>query len=65
MARTRARRRIREAVRLCLFGQDSNLDREGITFDVVLIARPPAVTTAFTQIEADVNEFSRRLVQSP
>ena len=65
VARNRARRRIREAVRLCLFGQDSNLGRVGISFDVVLIARPPAVTAAFTQIEADVSEFSRRLVQSP
>ena len=65
VARNRARRRIREAVRLRLFGHGSNRGREGISFDVVLIARPPALTAAFTEIEAEVSEFSRLLVQSP
>jgi ribonuclease P protein component len=65
VARNRARRRLREAVRLRLLGHDSNSGPEGISFDVVLIARPPALTVTFTQIEAEVSEFSRRLVQSP
>ena len=33
----------------------------GITFDVVLIARPPALTADFAQIEAEVGEFGARL----
>jgi RNase P protein component len=33
----------------------------GITFDVVLIARPPALTAPFSQIEAEVGEFGDRL----
>ena len=36
----------------------------GITFDVVLIARPPALTADFSKIEAEVGEFGARLAQS-
>jgi RNase P protein component len=36
----------------------------GITFDVVLIARPPALTAPFSQIEAEVGEFGDRLDRS-
>jgi len=61
VARNRARRRIREAVRLNLL-EDGSMGRgSGITFDVVLIARPPALTADFAQIEAEVGEFAARL----
>ena len=36
----------------------------GITFDVVLIARPPALTADFAQIEAEIGEFGKRLARS-
>lgn len=64
VARNRARRRLREAVRLHLLPDGSMLRAPGITFDVVLIARPPALTAAFTQIEAEVGEFGVRLARS-
>jgi ribonuclease P protein component len=64
VARNRARRRIREAVRLSLLGDGSPARSSGITFDVVLIARPPALTVAFSSIQADLGEFSVRLVRS-
>jgi ribonuclease P protein component len=61
VARNRARRRIREAVRLNWL-KDCSMGRgPGITFDVVLIARPPALTADFAQIAAEVDEFGARL----
>jgi ribonuclease P protein component len=61
VARNRARRRIREAVRLVLLRDGSIARSAGISFDVVLIARPPALTVAFSRIEAELGEFSARL----
>jgi ribonuclease P protein component len=61
VGRNRARRRIREAVRLRLLSDGSMGRGAGITFDVVLIARPPALTAPFSQIEAEVREFGERL----
>jgi ribonuclease P protein component len=64
VARNRARRRLREAVRLTLLSDGSIARGEGITFDVVLIARPPALTAAFSQIEAEIGEFGARIARS-
>jgi ribonuclease P protein component len=61
VARNRARRRIREAVRLRLLSNGLMGRGSGITFDVVLIARPPALTATFSQIEAELGEFGDRL----
>ena len=64
VARNRARRRIREAVRLHLLSDGLMGRGSGITFDVVLIARPRALTAPFSQIEAEVGEFGDRLDRS-
>ena len=64
VARNRARRRIREAVRLRLLSDGLMGRGLGITFDVVLIARPRALTAPFSQIEAEVDEFGDRLDRS-
>ena len=64
VARNRARRRIREAARLRLLPDGSIARPAGITFDVVLIARPPALTAAFSQIVSEVGEFGLRLGRS-
>ncbi|MDQ6918351.1 MAG: ribonuclease P protein component [Candidatus Dormibacteraeota bacterium] len=61
VARNRARRRVREAVRLRLLSDGLMGRGSGITFDVVLIARPPALTAPFAQIEAEIREFGDRL----
>jgi ribonuclease P protein component len=41
--RNRARRRVREAARIGLLGNDSSAGSVGIPYDVVLIARPAAL----------------------
>jgi ribonuclease P protein component len=64
VARNRARRRVREAARLRLLPEGSIGRRPGITFDVVLIARPSALTADFSRIEAEVGEFGARLARS-
>jgi ribonuclease P protein component len=43
VGRNRARRRIREAVRLALLTNDSPFGKEGIGFDMVVIARPDSL----------------------
>lgn len=48
--RNRARRRVREAARLHLTGKDSPLIGTGMTYDVVLIARPAALTAPFADV---------------
>jgi ribonuclease P protein component len=53
VARNRARRRLREVARLVLLAADSPLQRRGIPYDVVLIARPAAVELPFTALEAE------------
>jgi len=61
VARNRARRRLREAVRLTLLREGSIAPEPGISFDVVLIARPPALTAPFSEIEIEVGRFGARL----
>jgi ribonuclease P protein component len=67
VARNRARRRVREAVRIRLLedGSNDSMGRAaGITFDVVLIARPPALTADFSKLESEIGEFGARLARS-
>lgn len=63
VARNRARRRLREASRLGFL--TTLLDwvgaGPGITFDVVLIARPAAGDLPFDTLRAEAAEFARRL----
>lgn len=58
--RNRARRRVREAVRLHLASEDSPLLQRGMTLDVVLIARPRALTMDFDELSAEVGTAVRR-----
>jgi ribonuclease P protein component len=59
--RNRARRRLRELVRMSLFGVDSPLTGGGIRYDVVLIARPAALEVAFTDLVAEAEQAVLRL----
>jgi ribonuclease P protein component len=61
VARNRARRRLREAARLTLLRDGSIAPGPGISFDVVLIARPSSLTAAFSQIEEELGRFAARL----
>jgi ribonuclease P protein component len=61
VVRNRARRRVREAVRLELQTEDSALLAGGITVDVVLIARPPALTIDFQQLRREVRRAAARV----
>lgn len=63
--RNRARRRVREAARLRLLGDDSGLLRPGIPYDMVLIARPAAVDAVFTALLRDLERAAGRLARSP
>ena len=58
--RNRARRRVREAVRLNLVGDGSPLREGGKTYDVVLIARPAALTAPFAELVREVLAMARR-----
>ena len=64
VARNRARRRLREAARRTLLIEGSTAARAGISFDVVLIARPPALTAPFLDLETDLGELAARLANS-
>ncbi|HEY8643784.1 MAG TPA: ribonuclease P protein component [Candidatus Dormibacteraeota bacterium] len=59
--RNRARRRVREAARLRLVGDDSRLAQPGIPYDVVLIARPAALTAEFASLLQDAERVAGRL----
>jgi ribonuclease P protein component len=59
--RNRARRRLRELVRMSLFGVDSPLAGVGIRYDVVLIARPAALEVAFAELVAEAQQAALRL----
>jgi ribonuclease P protein component len=61
VAKNRARRRLREAARQALLGEDSKGAGTGIPFDVVLIARPGALTLPFPLLGAEVGELASRL----
>ena len=59
--RNRARRRLRELVRVGWFGADSPLFGVGIRYDVVLIARPAALEIAFADLAAEAEQAALRL----
>jgi ribonuclease P protein component len=59
--RNRARRRLRELVRITLLGADSPLTGVGIRYDVVLIARPAALEVAFAELVAEAEQAALRL----
>jgi ribonuclease P protein component len=59
--RNRARRRLREAARLRLGLDDSASGRPGISFDVILIARPAAVEAEFAALLRDAEQVAGRL----
>ena len=59
--RNRARRRLRELARLALVPPDSAGARLGIRYDVVLIARPAALTLGFADLKAEAEQAAQRL----
>jgi ribonuclease P protein component len=59
--RNRARRRLRELVRVSWFAIDSPLTGVGIRYDVVLIARPAALDVAFAELVAEADQAALRL----
>ena len=59
--RNRARRRLRELVRLKLLGPDSPLASLGIRYDVVLIARPAALVMSFAELSEEASQAALRL----
>ena len=61
--RNRARRRLREVARLCLVGADSDAVRQGIRYDVVLIARPAALTLRFADLKEEAEQAALRLTR--
>ena len=61
VARNRARRRLREAARRVLLSEDSPLRNGGIGYDVVLIARTPAVELPPGELQAEARSLRDRL----
>ena len=61
--RNRARRRLREVVRVSLLGPDSPLSQGGIRYDVVLIARPAALEVSFADLKAEASQAGLRLAK--
>jgi ribonuclease P protein component len=61
VSRNRAKRRLREVVRLKLLGPDSPLLGLGIRYDVVLIARPGALEASFDDLSAETEQAAFRL----
>lgn len=59
--RNRARRRLREVVRKELLSQDSALEGRGISYDVVLIARPAALNLPSSVLEEEAGRALARL----
>jgi ribonuclease P protein component len=59
--RNRARRRLREAARLRLLTHDSVQASWGISFDVVFIARPAALTLPAAALQSEVAAVAARL----
>ena len=62
--RNRARRRIRELARLTLLDPDSAGGRRGIRYDVVLIARPAALTLRFADLKEETEQAALRLMST-
>jgi ribonuclease P protein component len=65
VARNRARRRLREVARRRLLPPGSPLRERGIGYDVVLIARPAALSLPFAALEADAAALLARIRSSP
>ncbi len=63
--RNRARRRVREAARVSLFERDSGAQHRGIRYDVVLIARPAALTLRFADLKEETEQAALRLTERP
>lgn len=61
--RNRARRRLREVTRAEMLAPDSTLRRLGIRYDVVLIARPAAVTLRFADLKEETEQAALRLTE--
>ena len=61
VARNRARRRLRELARLTLLKTDSSARQGGIRYDVVLIARPAALTLRFADLKEETEQAALRL----
>ena len=61
VARNRARRRLRELARRILLAEDSPLRARGIGYDVVLIARGPALELPHADLQAEVGRLLDRL----
>ena len=59
--RNRARRRLREVARQSLLTADSAVLRRGIRYDVVLIARPAALTLRFADLKEETEQAALRL----
>lgn len=59
--RNRARRRLREIARQALLKADSGAGRGGIRYDVVLIARPAALTLRFADLKKETEQAALRL----
>ncbi len=63
--RNRARRRLRELARMTVLPADSGAPRRGIRYDVVLIARPAALTLRFAELKEEAEQAARRLTGQP
>jgi len=62
--RNRARRRLREAAtRAAMLERDSGPGRRGIRYDVVLIARPAALTLRFADLQQETEQAALRLTE--
>jgi ribonuclease P protein component len=61
--RNRARRRLRELARLTLLQADSGSQRRGIGYDVILIARPAALTLRFVDLKEEAEQAALRLTR--
>jgi ribonuclease P protein component len=61
--RNRARRRLREVARKELIGADSPLQRVGIRYDVVLIARRRVLDMPFAELKAEASLAALRLAK--
>lgn len=64
VARNRARRRVREVARLTLLQSDSGAWRGGIRYDVVLIARPAALSMRFADLKEETEQAALRLTNT-
>jgi ribonuclease P protein component len=61
VSRNRARRRLREAARLVLLADGWESAEGGITYDVVLIARPATLAISFDQLTREIAAVRDRL----